>query len=273
MLSIVINAKNEQDMIKICLESVKWADEIVVVLNDSTDKTEEIVRRYTDKVYKISGQDFAKVKNLGLEKASGDWVLFVDADERVLEPLRVEIQQIVEGSEKSAYAISRKNIIFGKEVSYGPYQHDWVIRLVKKNQSKGWVGKVHEHLEFSGELGYTKNSFLHLTHRDLDHFVLKALEWSYIDAQLRVDAKHPLMTKRRFIRILMTELHNQLIKRKGLFGGTVGTVDAILQAFSTFMTYVRLWQLQQKEPLEEVYREIDERLLRSNFQYPITNSK
>jgi glycosyltransferase involved in cell wall biosynthesis len=267
MLSVVINAKNEQEMIKTCLESVKFADEMVVVLNDSTDNTEEIARKYTDRIFKISGQDFAKVKNLGLEKTSGDWVLFVDADERVLEDLKREIKDIIQSSEKSAYAISRKNIIFGKGVNYGPYKHDWVIRLVRKEKAKGWVGKVHEHLEFSGDLGYTKNSFLHLTHRDLDHFVLKALEWSYIDAQLKIDANHAKMDKKRFIKLIFTELNNQLIKRKGGFGGTVGTIDAILQAFSTFMSYVRLWQMQQPTPLPEKYLEIDKKLIETNFKY------
>src|SRR5579884_1375075 len=127
MLSVVLNAKNEQEVVKACLESVKWADEIVVVLNDSTDGTEKIVREYTKNIHKIEGQDFAKVKNLGLEKATGDWVLFIDADERVLAPLKEEIEWIIKSGDKSAYALSRKNIIFGQEVRYGPYEHDWII--------------------------------------------------------------------------------------------------------------------------------------------------
>ena len=267
MLSIVINAKNEESMIKTCLESVKWADEIIMVLNDSTDSTKEIAKKYSDKIYEVEGQDFAKVKNLGLEKTTGDWVLFVDADERVLEPLRLEIQEIVDNiSTKSAFAIPRTNIIFGAEVSYGPYKHDWVIRLVKKDRSKGWVGKVHEYLEFEGDLGYTKNSFLHLTHRSLDHFILKSLEWSKIDAKLRLDVHHPKMTKWRFLRILITELFNQGVLRKGFFNGTVGVMDSILQVFSLYITYVRLWQMQQSKPLNEVYAEIDKKLLENNFR-------
>jgi len=265
-VSVVINAKNEQAMIGVCLESVKWADEIVVVLNESTDETEKIARKYTDKIYKISGQDFSKVKNLGLEKVTSEWILFVDADERVLEPLKNEILELIENSDKSAFAISRKNIIFGKEVDYGPYKSDWVIRLVKKSKAKGWVGQVHEHLEFSGDLGYSKNSFLHLTHRNLDHFILKSLEWSNIDAKLRLDAGHPKMSRLRFLRIVVTESFNQLIKRKGLFAGDVGMIDGLLQVFSMYMTYVRLWELQQKEPLETTYQIIDEKLTASNFK-------
>lgn len=265
MLSVVLNVKNDQNVVKGCLESVKWADEIVVVLNDSTDETEKIARQYTKNIYKIKGQDFAKVKNLGLEKTKGDWILFIDADERVLALLKEEIVQIIQANEKSAYAISRKNIIFGQEVRYGPYKHDWVIRLVKKIDAKGWVGEVHEHLEFDGKLGYSKNSLLHLTHRNVDHFVLKSLEWSNIDADLRLKANHPSMTGWRFLRIFLTETFNQGIKRGGFFGGTVGIMDSILQVFSMFITYVRLWQLQQKKSLSEIYKEIDKKLIENNF--------
>lgn len=268
MLSVVLNAKNEEQIIKTCLESVKWADEIIVILNDSTDKTKEIAQKYTKNIFPIEGQNFAKVKNLGLEKASGDWVLFIDADERVLEPLKEEIQRISsEATEKSAYALSRKNIIFGQEVNYGPYQHDWIIRLVKKEKAKGWIGEVHEHLEFEGELGYTKNSLLHLTHRDIDHFVLKSLEWSVIDAKLRFDAKHPPMSKWRFARILITETWHQGVTRKGFFGGTVGMIDSMLQVFFFYMTYVRLWQMQQPKPMDEIYNNIDKKLIENHFQF------
>lgn len=267
MLTIVINAKNEEQMIQVCLESAKWADEIVMVLNDSTDKTEEIAKKYTDKIIKVMGQDFAKVKNKGLEKATGDWVLFIDADERVLAPLRQEVEQLIENGDKQAYALSRRNIIFGQEVNYGPYNHDWVIRLVKREKAKGWVGKVHEHLEFEGNLGYTKNSLLHLTHRNIDHFILKSLEWSNVDARLRLEANHPQMTKWRFIRIFISEMWNQGILRKGFFNGTVAVIDSVLQVFFLYMTYVRLWELQQKIPLDEYYKGIDQKLMENNFKF------
>lgn len=266
MLSVVINTKNEERMIKTCLDSVKWADEIIVVLNNSTDGTEEIAKKYTDRIAKTNEQDFAKVKNLGLAEAKEEWVLFIDADERVLKPLEVEITNLIKTSDKTAFAISRKNIIFGTEVSYGPYKHDWVIRLVKKDKSKGWVGKVHEHLEFDGNLGYTKNSLLHLTHRDVDHFVLKALEWSNIDARLRLESHHPKMSSWRFLRIFITETFNQGVLRGGFFNGTVGMIDSLLQVFSMYITYVRLWELQQSEPLEKIYEEIDKKLKENNFE-------
>lgn len=267
MLSAVVLTKNEEDRIKVCLESVKWADEIVVVDNGSKDNTLEIAKIYTDKIFKVNLQDFAAWRNFAAEKVSGDWMLFVDPDERVLEPLKKEIAGMINVSDFSAYALSRRNIIFGTEVKYGPFWPDWVIRLLKRKDFEGWVGKVHEYPKFKGKLGYTKNSLLHLTHRDIDQIVLKSLEWSKIDAKLRLEANHPKMSGIRFLRIFITEFLNQGIKRGGFFGGTVGVMDSILQAFSLFMTYVRLWQMQQSKPLREVYGDIDKKLIEDNFKY------
>lgn len=267
MLSIIVITKNEEERLKACLESVKWADEIIVVDNASSDTTLEIAKKYTDKIFKIDLQDFAGIRNFAMEKISGDWALFVDADERVLEPLRKEIADIINTSDCSALAISRKNIIFGKEVKYGPFWPDWVIRLIKKSDFDGWVGKVHEYPKFRGNLSYSKNPLLHLTHRDLDQIVQKSLAWSKIDASLRLDVNHPKMSGWRFLRIFVSETLNQGILRKGFFNGTVGIMDSLLQAFSLYMTYVRLWEMQQGKSLNDTYDDIDKKLLDNNFRY------
>ena len=273
MLSVIILTKNEEKMIGACLESVKWADEIIIADNGSEDKTLEVLSKFkvqSEKleVIKYEEQDFATLRNKAMEEAKGDWVLYVDADERVLQPLREELEELVgkEGN-YTAYAISRKNIIFGKEVNYGPYKKDWVIRLFRKKDFEKWTGKVHETPHFNGKLGYTKNSLLHLTHRNVDQFLLKSLEWSKIDAQLRLDANHPPMSGWRFLRIFITEIWNQGVLRCGFFNGTVSIMDSILQVFSMYITYVRLWELQQEKPLEKVYEEIDKKLVENGFKH------
>lgn len=267
MLSIIIIAKNEEDRIGACLESVKWADEIIVADNGSVDKTLEITKKYAKKIVEFKGEDFAAWRNKATKEASGDWILYIDPDERVLITLKDEILELINSDDIGAYAISRRNIVFGKEVKYGPFWPDWVIRLIKKDGLEGWVGKVHEYPKFKGKLGYTKNSLLHLTHRGVEQIVLKSLEWSKIDAKLRLDADHPKMSGWRFLRIFITEVFNQGVKRGGFFNGTIGMMDSLLQAFSMYMTYVRLWELQQEKPLEEVYKEIDKKLLQDEFKY------
>lgn len=268
MLSAIVITKNEQDRIRTCLESIKWVDEIIIIDNDSTDKTQEIGKQFTDKIFTLKGEDFSILRNKGLDKATGEWVLFVDSDERVLSPLKEEIKTLISSTDKSAFALSRRNIIFGKEVRNGPFWPDWVIRLLKKEDFETWIGKVHEYPKFRGKLGYSKNYLLHLTHRDLDQIVLKSLEWSKIDAKLRLDIDHPRMSGIRFLKLLLAELFHQGIIRKGFFNGTVGVMDAVLQTFSLFMTYIRLWEYQQPQSLQERYELIDKNLLKNSFQYP-----
>lgn len=266
MVSAVVITKNEGERIKACLESLKWVDEIIVLDNGSTDETLSIVKKYTDKIFKETSIDFSEIRNKAFEKTTKDWILYVDSDERVSKELREEILNLIQNDSFDAFAVSRKNIIFGSLQRYGPFWPDWVIRLVRKDKFKGWIGKVHEYLKFEGELGYTKNSLIHLTHRDIDQIVLKSLEWSKIDAKLRFDVNHPKMTKWRFLRIFFTETFNQGIKRQGFFSGTVGVMDCLMQIFSMMITYIRLWQLQQKDPLNETYEKIDQKLIDNDFQ-------
>lgn len=265
-ISVIIITKNEQDRIKACLESIKWVDEIVVIDKGSSDATLEIAKKYTNKLVTKISEDFSVVRNKGIEVATGDWVLYVDPDERVTEELEIEIKNIIENKDFSAFAISRKNIIFGEPVSYSAFWPDWVVRLIKKSEFETWVGEVHEYPKFKGKLGYTKNSFIHLTHRDVDQIILKSLEWSKIDANLRLKNHHPKMTGWRFLRIFITEIFQQGIIRKGFFNGTVGIMDSLLQTFSMVITYIRLWQLQRSDSLEKTYEEIDRKLIENGFK-------
>ena len=267
MLSIVVITKNEEKMITACLESVKWADELIIFDNGSTDRTLEIAKKYTANIFSYEGQDYAELRNLAFSKTKGDWVLYIDADERVLTTLKEEILEVMKSSRYAAYAIRRTNIILGEEVHYGPYKDDLMIRMVRKDAFKSWEGKIHEHLNFEGQLGYFGQSVLHLTHRNMDQIVLKSLYWSNFDAALRIEAHHPQMSSWRFLRILGTELFQQGIARKGFFNGTVGTIDALLQTFSMVMSYIRLWELQQGKTLEDKYDEIDKQLVKNEFDF------
>lgn len=266
-LSAIVITKNEEDRIKTCLESIKWADEIIIIDNGSVDKTIEIAKNYTDKIFVSKDLDFPSLRNKGMEKSTGDWILYIDADERILTPLKEELAQVIESTQHSAFAISRKNIIFGEEKKYGPFWPDWVIRLFKKSDFEKWAGKIHEQPKFKGDLGYSKNSLIHLTHRSLDQIVLKSLEWSKIEARLRLETHHPKMTGWRFLRIFISEAFNQGVLRRGFFNGTVGIMDSLLQAFSMYMTYVRLWQFQQSTTLDEAYDQIDKKLIENNFKF------
>lgn len=270
MLTVIVIAKNEGERIGVCLDSVNFADEVILIDNGSNDQTIKIANSRNAKIIpcytKFGKEDFSELRNLGLKNASGDWVLYIDADERVLKSLKDEIQKLI-GSQDvvGAFAIPRRNVILGKEQKYSAFWPDYVIRLFKKSHIKNWQGRIHEQPIFIGSLGKLENPLFHLTHRDVDSIVLKSLDWANIDAKLRLEAGHPPMTPLRFFRILITEIWHQGIIRGGFFNGTIGMIDSLLQVFSLFISYVKLWQLQQYKSRSQVYKEIDRKLVESDF--------
>ena len=248
--SVIILTKNEEKMIGDCLESIRQlADEIIVVDSGSSDKTAEIVKKYTDKIFTDESDDFSAKRNLGLAKAQGKWILYLDADERITPELKEEIEFLLRqdyGGQVggSAYKIPRKNFYFGN--------HEWpyiekIERLFKKDKLEGWKGKVHESPIVRGEVGELKNYLLHYTHRDLSSMVRKTIEWSKIEAELCFKAGHPQVTWWRFPRVMLTEFYRSYVKQGGWRVGTVGIIESMYQAFSIFVTYARLWEMQQQK--------------------------
>lgn len=269
MISALVIVKDQEELIEGCIKSLSWVNEVVVVDTGSHDHTIERAKAFGARVYAYQGEgNFSAWRNFGLTKVRGEWLLVVDSDERVLEPLRVEIEGIINSETRlAAWQISRRNIVLGKEVRYGAFWPDYVVRLFKVDKLKGWNGLVHEQPVFDGKLESLNNSFLHLTHRDIDSMVQKSLAWAEYDAHLRLAAHHPKMSGWRFLRIFITELWNQGVLRRGFFGGTEGVIDSLLQVFSFYISYVKLWQLQQRPSLDDKYKRIDEELEKNNFRY------
>lgn len=266
MLSVLIIALNNEDIIEACIKSVKWADEIIVIDNGSSDKTPSIAKQLGAQVFETQARSFAQKRNDGLKRVKGEYLLCIDTDERVTRPLKDEINSIIaQNPREVAWSLPRKNIILGEVKQYKAFWPDRVIRLFKTEHLTGWSGEVHEQPQFDGSLGKLKSPLLHLTHRDVDSMVLKSLDWANIDAKLRFDAHHPPMTTLRFLRIIFTETWNQGITRQGFFNGTVGTIDALIQMFSLFLSYAKLWQIQRSESLAQTYKKIDQKLIENGF--------
>jgi glycosyltransferase involved in cell wall biosynthesis len=244
-LTVVVIARNEEDKIEDCLKSVKWATQIVVIDNASTDKTAEIAKKHKARVVKTTDEltlNYAELRNLGLEEAKEDWILYIDADERVTPELKRELQELVSG--KSVYAIPRKNIILGREMKHGGWWPDYVKRLYKKNKLKGWTGELHEEPEFDGEMGHLTNPLVHHKHDKLSEMVTKTNKWSEKEAKLLLDAGHPRMSWWRFFRIMTTELWYRLIIKRAFLDGVEGVIYAIYLMWSKFITYGKLWEMQ-----------------------------
>lgn len=247
MISCVIIAKNEEKMIKGCLKTLEFCDEIVLIDNNSTDDTTKIAKKYTDKIFEIKTGSFSKIRNFGCSKVTGDWLLYVDADERIGDELIKEITQTTKDPQFSAYAIPRKNIMFGTWVKHGGWYPDYQVRLFKKNKLISWQGELHERPKVQGEIGTLKNDIIHYTHRNISETLQKKLEWSSIEAGERLKTGHPKITWPRIVKVMIGEFINRYFLKGGWRDGTVGLILAADEAFSMFVIYTRLWEMQNNE--------------------------
>jgi glycosyltransferase involved in cell wall biosynthesis len=246
-LSVVILAKNEEEVIEDCLKSVKWAKEIVLIDSGSTDGTLKIAGKHGARIVEVKskGFEFARWRNLGKEKAAGGWLLYLDADERVTPQLRGEIQKTISKTKFAAYEIPRRNFFLGREMRHGGAWPDYVQRLYRKGRLKRWVGKLHEYPVIEGKKGRLENPLIHLTHRDLSSMLEKTIEWTKIEANLLYQAKHPPVVWWRFFRMMAAKFFERIIKQGGWRDGTEGWINAIFETFNTFIIYARLWEKQQ----------------------------
>jgi len=248
-ISVIIITRNEEKMIEDCLKSIgDWADEILVVDHASEDKTVEIAKKYKARVSLLPKKStFSQLRNEGLKEAKTDWIFYLDADERMTDGLKREMGEIINRPQFFAYAIPRRNFYLGKEVHFGGAYPDYVKRLFKRDKLSRWQGDLHEEPIFEGQIGHLREPMVHITHRDLSSMVNKTSDWSQEEARLLYEAKHPPVTWWRILRIMLTEFWHRVVKLKGWRDGTIGWIEAIFQVFSRFITYARLWEIQNKK--------------------------
>lgn len=249
-ISTIIIAKNAENLLADCLDSVSFSDEIILIDSGSTDRTREVAERFKAKVVEVKTDDFSEIRNLGLKKATGEFVFYIDVDERVDTVLEKEIINIKSkkiDDIQNSFFVQRKNYYLG---SFEWPKIEKILRLFKKDKLKGWKGKLHESPIVEGKSGTLNGHLLHFTHRDLTSMLDKTIKWSKTEAELRFYSNHPKMSWWRFPRVMITTFFDYYIKQGGYKVGTAGLVESMYQAFSIFITYARLWELQQKKTNE-----------------------
>lgn len=246
-ISAIVIAKNEEEKIKNCLKSLSWCSETIVVDSGSIDKTIEISERLGARIVKTSKETFSDWRNVGLKKALGEWVFYLDADERVEPSLKREIIKKIKLGGYDWYAIPRKNIILGRVMTHGGWYPDYVKRLFRKNLLKGWKGDLHEEPVVRGKMGYLQNDIMHIKHANLSEMVEKTNKWSELEAKLLNNSGHPKMSWWRFLRVMGTELFSRLIVKRGFLDGGEGIIYSFYQSWSRFLSYAKLWEIQLKK--------------------------
>jgi len=241
-LSVIITTYNEEINIGECIESVAWADEILVVDSHSTDRTVEIVRRYPVELLQREYFGSAAQKNWAIDRVRHDWVLIVDADERVPPKLAHEILTVLATNpEVNGYYIRRENVFIDRPIRHSGWSTDKVVRLFRKDKGRYPNRRVHADLEIEGPVPVLRQPFLHFTFRTFDQYFPKFLnyaEWgaaqAYRDGRQAGLAELVFRPWWRFVRTYILQL--------GLLDGMYGFVLCSLQAFGVFLKCARLWE-------------------------------
>lgn len=245
-LSALVLTYNEEEMIEDCLKQLDFVDEIIVLDQNSEDKTVQIAKQFTNKIIFSNTQDFAKNRDILASQAKSDWLLYIDADERLTKELSSEIKQAIKDPRYSAFSFPRKNIILGKWLKHGGWWPDYVPRLFKKDKLKGWYGQVHESPKVDGSFGYFKTPIIHLTARSINQMLAKTTEWAKIEAELFQKENYPQVTIVKVAKAAIAEFFRRYLAKRGFLDGTVGLIEAIYQSFHQAVILTYLWEAQHK---------------------------
>lgn len=244
-ISAIVLTKNSEKTLAGCLATLKWCDEIIVIDDNSIDNTLEIAQKYTKKVLRHSlNNNFSRQRNFGLEKATGEWVLFVDSDEVVTPSLRDEICKNVnmQKSKYNGFYIKRVDYMWGKKLEHGEAGNIWLLRLAKKNFGK-WEGSVHELWQVSGNNGRLSGVLDHFPHPTVSSFLFKINYYSTLRAQ-ELYKKNTLVKWYDVILYPKAKFWVNYIVKLGFRDGIPGFLVAVLMSFHSFLVRGKLWQLQ-----------------------------
>ncbi|MBP1740318.1 MAG: glycosyl transferase, family 2 [Deltaproteobacteria bacterium] len=239
MLSVTVITKNEARNIEDCLRSVAWAQEIIVVDQYSTDRTADMARGLGARVYQESWKGFAGQKNSAVEKATGDWILSLDADERITTPLKEEMEETMGRKDAfNGYFIARKNFFSGQWIRHGGWYPDYCLRLFKKKSGRFEERAVHEKVLVEGATGYLKNPLEHYTYGSVADYLIRMERYSRLAALEIEQGRRPLLWSALTLRPAFTFL-NMYFLRCGFLDGKKGLFLAASYAYYTFLKYYR----------------------------------
>jgi len=243
-LSVVVLTKNEESCIAECLESVKWADEIMVVDDESTDKTLEIVKQYTPKIFIRKMDIEGKHRNWAYAQARNPWVLSLDADEKVTPELKLEIEKAINTQEFVAYTIPLRNYIGNYWVKYGGWYPASKVRLFRKDKFKYEEAEVHPRIILDGKCGHLKGDIIHKGYPDLEHFL------SSVNRQSTLEAKKWINTGRKMTLIWITwrtvdRFFRRYLRKKAYKDGVYGFVIAYFDSLYQILSYIKYKEMQK----------------------------
>ncbi len=242
-IAAVVITRNEEKNLAACLDSLAWVDELIVVDAESTDRTAELARRYTPRVFVRRWPGYGLQKNFAMEQAAADWILIVDADERVSEELRDEIGAVLnEERPPVAYRIPRRNFYYGRWIRGAGQYPDPQLRLVRRGHGRYNDLPVHEHLEVEGPVADLQGHLDHQTHPTILSHELKIERYSTLAAEERIRAGRP---EAAWYHLLVNPLWTFLkvyLLRGGFRDGMTGFLFSAFSAAHVLIKYAKLWE-------------------------------
>lgn len=248
-ISAVVINKNGSEKLAGCLESLKFCGEIIVVDGGSTDNSIELAKKAGAKIVKVNETGFTAGRNAGAKAARSEWLLYVDADERVTDQLANKIISLITNYQLpiTSYKIFRKNIILGKWLRHGDWWPDPVHRLIKKSALLEWRGELHEYPVVGGEVGLIEEPIIHYSKDSVSEMVQNSRLFAPIEAKLKLKAGHPPVKIYHFILAMWKEFWQRGIVKAGWLDGYVGIVEVFYQMFHQVLVYSTLWEMQRSK--------------------------
>jgi len=246
-LSVVVIAKNEESNIKDCLESVKWAEEIIVVDDASHDKTVEIAQGYTDRIFQKKMHIEGKYRNWAYAQARNSWVLSLDADERVTPELKEEIARTINNpGQLKGFAIPRRNFIGNYWVKYGGWYPSAQIKLFEKEYFRWEEVEVHPRALLNGGWGKLNNDIIHYSYKSFEDFLNKMNKQTTLEAIKWVKDKRR-MGLGRALRRTGDRFMRTFLRKKAYKDGFMGFVVSVFAGFYQILSYAKYWELTKKK--------------------------
>ena len=246
-VSVLVITRNEEDNIAACLESVAWADEIILVDAESKDRTVELARRFTSKIFLEAWKGFAEAKAFGVTKARNEWILWLDADERVTPELGKEIQEVLlTDPPVAAYRVARRAYFLGRWIRHSGWYPGKVTRLFRKDRASFSNDAVHEGLDIHGETTDLRNDLLHFTDPTLFHYLSKFNRYTSLACGDLVRSGKRFRFSDLLVRPGWQFLKMYIVKR-GFLDGFPGLVLALLSSSYVFTKYAKLWEALEPE--------------------------
>lgn len=243
-LTTIVLTNNDESRIVDCLDNLGFSNELIIIDDNSTDRTVELCKRFTTKIYsKALNDNFSNQRNYALNFASNEWVLFVDSDEFVSDKLAKEIVEVTQNHDVAGYYLRRVDMMWGQKILHGEGGQTKLLRLAKKKNGK-WHGKVHETWKIRGRVGELHSPLIHIPHPSISEFLSEIDKYSTLRSEELAEKK----VKSGFLEIITFPVAkfvlNYLVKQ-GYKDGVAGLLYSVMMSFHSFLVRGKLFLLKK----------------------------